>query len=93
MPISIFLSSQLSQNRNDKRIGSKNSIAEKVYQNKCSIVVSPQEDAEVIKEYEEYKKESQKLMSFCKKMIDKRDKVEKYEELEQPKGVPDVKPI
>ena len=35
----------------------------------------------------------QRLMNFCKKMLAKRNKVGEYEELEQPKGVPDVKPI
>ena len=32
-------------------------------------------------------------MAFCKRMIDKRGKRGEYEELEQPQGVPDVKPI
>ena len=32
-------------------------------------------------------------MDFCKRMIDKRGKRKEYEELEQPQGVPDVKPI
>ena len=32
-------------------------------------------------------------MDFCKRMIDKRGKREEYEELEQPQGVPNVKPI
>ena len=45
------------------------------------------------KEYEEYKNESKRLMDFCRKMIDKRSKREEYEELEQPQGVPDIKPI
>ena len=32
-------------------------------------------------------------MNFCRRMIDKRSEREEYEELEQPQGVPDVKPI
>ena len=38
------------------------------------------------REFEEYKKESKKLMDFCRRMIDKRGKREEYEELEQPQG-------
>ena len=33
------------------------------------------------------------MIDFCKIMMDKRSKGEEYEELEQPQGVPDVKPI
>ena len=40
----------------------------------------------------EYKKESERLMNFCRKMLEKRNKTQEYEELEQPHGVPDVKP-
>ena len=70
----------------------KNAIAEKVYQNKSLVVTSSEEETQMTKEYEEYKKESKRLMEFCR-MIDKRSKREEYEELEQPQGVPDVKPI
>ena len=44
-------------------------------------------------EYEEHKRESKRLMDFCRRMMDKRSKRGEYEELEQPQGVPDVKPI
>ena len=71
----------------------KNAIAEKFYQNKSLVVTSSEEEVEMTKEYEEYKKESKRLMDFCRKMIDKRGKREEYEELEQPQGIPDVKPI
>ena len=71
----------------------KNAIAEKVYQNKSLVVTSSVEETEVTKEYEEYKKESKRLMDFCRRMMDKRSKREEYKELEQPQGVPDVKPI
>ena len=50
-------------------------------------------ETEITKEYEEYKKETRRLMDFCKRMMDKGSKREEYEELEQPQGVPDVKPI
>ena len=43
--------------------------------------------------YEEYKKESRRLMNFCRRMIDKKSEREEYEELEQPQGIPDIKPI
>ena len=32
-------------------------------------------------------------MNFCRRMVDKRSEREEYEELKQPQGVPDVKPI
>ena len=48
---------------------------------------------DITQENEEYKKESKRLMDFCRRMIDKRSKREEYEELEQLQGVPDVKSI
>ena len=51
------------------------------------------EETGITKEFEDYKKESKKLIDFCRRMMDKRSKREEYEELEQPQGVPDVKPI
>ena len=71
----------------------KNAIAAKVYQNKSLVVTSSKEETEMTKEFEEYKKESKRLMDFCKRMRDKRGQREEYEGLEQPQGVPDVKPI
>ena len=71
----------------------KNAIAEKVYQNKSLVVTSSEEEVGMTKEYEEYKKESKRFMDFCKRMMDKRSKRKEYEELEQPQGVPDLKPI
>ena len=56
-------------------------------------VTDSKEETGITKEFEEYKKESKKLIDFCKIMMDKRSKREEYEELEQPQGVPDVKPI
>ena len=71
----------------------KNAIAAKVYQNKSLEVTNSKEETDITREFEDYKKESRKLIDFCKRMIDKRGKWEEYEELEQPQGVPDVKPI
>ena len=71
----------------------KNAIAAKVYQNKSLEVTNSKEETEITKEFEDYKKESKKLIDFCRRMIDKGGKREEYEELEQPQGVPYVKPI
>ena len=76
-----------------REIEIKNAIAGKVYQNKSLVVTSSVGETEITKEYEEYKKESRRLMDFCRRMVDKRSKREEYEEREQPQGVPDVKPI
>ena len=45
----------------------KNAIAGKVYQNKSLVVTSSVGETEITEEYEEYKKESKKLMDFCKR--------------------------
>ena len=71
----------------------KNAIAAKVYQNKSLEVTNSKEEAKITREFEDYKKESKKLIDFCKRMIDKRGKRKEYKELEQPQGVPDVNPI
>ena len=71
----------------------KNAIAAKVYQNKSLEVTNSEGETDMAREFEDYKKESRKLMDFCQKMIDKRGKRGEYEELEQPNGVPDVRPI
>ena len=71
----------------------KNAIAAKVYQNKSLEVTNSKEETEITREFENYKKESKKLIDFCKRMIDKRGKREKCEGLEQSQGVPDVNPI
>ena len=71
----------------------KNEIAEKVLQNRYSVIANSSEMAEADTQHRDYQKESKKLMDFCRKMIDKQDKEEGYIDLEQPQGVPDVKPI
>ena len=49
--------------------------------------------AKADKQYRDYQKKSKRLMDFCRKMIDKKDKEAGYIDLEQPQGAPDVKPI
>ena len=71
----------------------KNAIAEKVLQNRHSIVANSLEMAEVDAQHRDYQKESKRLMDFCRKMIEKKDKEAGYSDLEQPQGVPDVKSI
>ena len=71
----------------------KNAIAQKVLDNRLAIVGTPEDEVEVNHQHKEYQKESSRLLSFCKKMIKKKDKEAGYIELEQPEGVPDVKPI
>ena len=71
----------------------KIAIAEKVLQNRHSIIANSSEMAEADTQHKDYQKESKRLMDFCRKMIDKKDKEAGYIDLEQPQGVPDVKPI
>ena len=71
----------------------KNAITAKVYQNKSLEVTNSKKETKITREFENYKKESKKLIDFCKRMIDKRGKRGEYEGLEQPQGVPDIKPI
>ena len=75
-----------------REIEIKNAIAEKVLQNRYTIAANSSEMAGADKLHRDYQKESKRLMDFCRKMIDRRDK-EGYIDLEQPQGVPDVKPI
>ena len=56
-------------------------------------VTNSKNETKITREFEGYKEESGKLIDFCKRMINKRSKREEYEELEQPQGIPDVKPI
>ena len=76
-----------------KEIEAKNAIAEKVLQKRHSIVANSSEMAEADAQYGDYQKESKRLMDFCRKMINKKDRKAGYIDLEQPQGVPDVKPI
>ena len=61
--------------------------------NRLSIVGTPEDEVQVNHQHKEYQKESSRLLRFCKKMIEKKDKEAGYIELEQPEEVPNVKPI
>ena len=76
-----------------REIQIKNAIAQKVLSNRLAAVGNSEEEAEVNLQHKEYQRESFRLLRFCRKMIEKKDKEAGYIELEQPKGVPDVKSI
>ena len=76
-----------------REIEIKNAIAQKVLNNRLAAVGNSEEEAEVNLQHKEYQKESFRLLRFCRKMIEKKDKEAGYIELEQPEGVPDVKSI
>ena len=76
-----------------KEVKVKDDIAQKVLNNRLSIVKTPQEEDRACLQYDEYQKESRKLLNFCEKMIKKREKEVDSLELEQPEGVPEVKEI
>ena len=61
--------------------------------NRLTIVKTPQEKDKTYLQYNEYHKESKRLLNFCEKMIEKREKGIDSLELEQPEGVPEVKEI
>ena len=71
----------------------KDDIAQKVLNNRLLIVKTPQEEDRARFQYDEYQKESRKLLNFCEKMMGKREKEIDSLELEQPEGVPEVKEI
>ena len=83
------------ENLTDKKreIEIKNAIAQKVLSNRLASVGNSEEEAEVNLQHKEYQKESFRLLRFCRKMIEKKDKEAEYIELEQLEGVSDVKPI
>ena len=76
-----------------KEIKIKNDIAQKVLNNRLSVIRTPEEKEKTNLQYEEYQKESKKLLDFCEKMMGKREKEADSVELEQPEGVPKVKEI
>ena len=76
-----------------KEVKIKNDIAQKVLNNRLSVVKTPQEKDRARSHYDEYQKESRKLLNFCEKMMEKREKEIDSLELEQPEGVPEVKEI
>ena len=76
-----------------REIEIKNAIAQKVLNNRLVTVGNLEGEAEVNLQHKEYQKESFRLLRFCRKMIEKKDKEAGYIELEHPEGVPDVKSI
>ena len=76
-----------------KEIKIKNDIAQKVRNNKLSVMKTQAEKGKTNLQYEEYQKESKKLLDFCEKMMGKREKEADSIELEQPEGVPKVREI
>ena len=76
-----------------KEVKIKNDIAQKVLNNRLSVIKTPAEKEKTNLQYKEYQKESKKLLNFCEKMMGKREKEADSLELEQPEGVPEVKEI
>ena len=76
-----------------KEIKIKNDIAQKVLNNRLSVIKTLAERGKTNSQYKEYQKESKKLLDFCEKMMGKREKEADSIELEQPEGVPKVKEI
>ena len=76
-----------------REIEIKNAIAQKVLSNRLAAVGNSEEEAEVNLQHKEYQIESFRLLRFCRKMIEKKDKEAGCIELEQPEGVSDVKSI
>ena len=76
-----------------KEIKIKNDIAQKVLNNRLSVIRTPAEKGKTNLQYEEYQRESKKLLDFCEKMMGKREKEANSIELEQPEGVPKVREI
>ena len=70
----------------------KNAIAQKIL-NRLAVVGNSEEEAEVDLQHKEYQKESFRLLRFCRRMIEKKDKEAGYIEFDQLEGVPDVEPI
>ena len=76
-----------------KEIKIKDDIAQRVLNNRLSMIRTPAEKGKTNLQYEEYQRESKKLLDFCEKMIGKREKEADSIELEQPEGVPKVREI
>ena len=76
-----------------KEIKIKDDIAQKVLDNRLSVIRTLAEKGKTNLQYKEYQKESKKLLDFCEKMVGKREKEADSMELEQPEGVPEVREI
>ena len=57
-----------------KEIKIKNDIAQKALSNRLSVIRTPAEKGKTNLQYEEYQKESKKLLDFCEKMMGKEKK-------------------
>ena len=76
-----------------KEIKIKDDIAQKVLNNRLSVIRTPEEKGKTNLQYKEYQKESKKLLDFCEKMMGKREREADSIELEQPEGVSKVREI
>ena len=76
-----------------KEVKVKDDIAQKVLNNRMSVIKTPAEKEKTNLQYKAYQKESKKLLDFCEKMMGKREKEIDSLELEQPEEVPEVKEI
>ena len=76
-----------------KEIKIKDDIAQKVLNNRLSVIRTPAEKGKTNLQYKEYQKESKKLLDFCEKMMGKREKEADSIELEQPERIPKVREI
>ena len=76
-----------------REIKIKNDIAQKVLNNRLLVIRTPEAKGKANLQYEEFQKESKKLLDFCEKMMGKREKEADSLDLEQPEGVLKVKEI
>ena len=76
-----------------KEVKVKNDIAQKVLNNRMSVIKTPAEKEKANLQYKAYQKESKRLLDFCEKMMGKTEKEIDSLELEQPEEVPEVKEI
>ena len=70
-----------------------NDIAQKVLNNRLTVIRTPEEKGKTNLQYKEYQRESKKLLDFCEKMMGKREREADSIELEQPEGVPKVREV
>ena len=52
----------------------KNNIARKLRDNRLSMTRTPEEKEKTDLQYREYQRESRKLLDFCERMMEKREK-------------------
>ena len=76
-----------------KEVKIKDDIAQKVLNNRLSVIKTLAEKGKTNLQYKEYQKESKRLLDFCNKMMGKREKGVDSLELEQLEEVPKIKEI